>query len=133
LGDLAELTDRTLQLHCEFTGDGTEVSDPTVALHLYRIAQEAVSNAIRHGLPSEIEIVLEKEGPYITLTISNDGHSIQHAPDTHDGMGIRTMKHRADLIQGSLRVAPAEGGGTVVSCRVPRKEHRHGHEQDERT
>lgn len=133
LGDLAELTDRTQQLHCEFTGDGTEVSDPTVALHLYRIAQEAVSNAIRHGLPSEIEIVLEQEGPYTTLTISNDGHSIQHAPDTHDGMGIRTMKHRADLIQGSLRVAPAEGGGTVVSCRVPNKEHRHGHEQDKRT
>ena len=133
LRNLAELTDRSHGLCCSFIGDGTEVVDPSVALHLYRIAQEAVSNAIRHGLPSEITILLEKEGPYTTLTISNDGQSIQHAPDTHDGMGIRTMKHRADLIQGSLRVAPAEGGGTVVSCRVPSKEPSHGRERDKRT
>lgn len=119
---LSNQTNASDSIRCEFTGDGTEVEDPTVALHLYRIAQEAVSNAVRHAVPSQINIQLEQDGPFTTLTITNDGHSIQYHPDTSGGMGIRTMKHRADLIQGDLRVAPAEGGGTVVTCRIHRTE-----------
>lgn len=122
LESLANQTNASDSISCKFTGDGTEVEDPTVALHLYRIAQEAVSNAVRHAVPSQINIQLEREGPFTTLTITNDGHSIQHHPDSNAGIGIRTMKHRADLIQGDLRVAPAEGGGTVVTCRIHRTE-----------
>lgn len=122
LGSLADKTNASDSIRCRFSGDSAEVTDPTVALHLYRIAQEAVSNAIRHGQPDEITIQLEQDQHFTTLTISNDGRSIQHHPDTCDGMGIRTMKHRADQIKGDLRVAPAEGGGTVVICRVHRTE-----------
>ncbi len=117
---LANQTNTSDSIRCKFTGDGTEVEDPTVALHLYRIAQEAVNNAIRHAGPSRIDIQLEQDGPFTTLTISNDGRSIQHHSDTSGGMGLRTMKHRADLIRGDLRVAPAEGGGAVVACRIHR-------------
>lgn len=122
LESLANKTNGSDSIRCKFIGDGTEVDDPTVALHLYRIAQEAVSNAVRHAMPSQINIQLEREGPFTTLTITNDGHSIQHHPDSNGGIGIRTMKHRACLIQGDLRVAPAEGGGTVVTCRIHRTE-----------
>lgn len=119
---LVEKTNATDSIECTFNGDSTEVIDPTVALHLYRIAQEAISNAIRHGQPHEITIQMEQDEHFTMLTISNDGRSIQHPPDSGGGMGIRTMKHRADLIKGDLRVAPAEGGGTVVTCRVHRTE-----------
>lgn len=119
---LADQINGSDSIRCQFIGDGTEVEDPTVALHLYRIAQEAISNAIRHAAPSRIDIQLEQEGPFTTLSISNDGHSIQHHPDSSGGMGICTMKNRADLIQGDLRVAPAEGGGTVVTCHIHRTE-----------
>lgn len=119
---LADKTNATDSIRCTFSGDDTVVRDPAVALHLYRIAQEAVSNAIRHAQPDEITIQLEQDQQFTTLTVSNDGRPIQHHPDSGGGMGIRTMKHRADLIKGDLRVAPAEGGGTVVTCRVHRTE-----------
>jgi len=122
LEDLAASTDQTDDIRCAFRTDGVELHDPTVAAHLFRIAQEAVSNAVRHGLPSRIDIRLEREGNRVALTIANDGRSIQHLPDSGRGMGIRTMKYRSDVIDGTLRVTPAEGGGTVVICSVPNKQ-----------
>jgi len=119
LEDLAAKTDQTDELCCAFKTDGTQVHDPIVAAQLFRIAQEAVSNAVRHGLPSRIDIQLERDDSHVVLTIANDGRSIQHLPDGGKGMGVRTMKYRSDVIDGTLRITPAEGGGTVVICRVP--------------
>jgi len=121
LSALAERTDRADGVRCTCDCDPVVVHQPTVAMHLYRIAQEAVSNAIRHGNTDHIEICLEQDDGHAVLTISNTGKAIQHLTDTTRGMGIRTMKHRADLMGGTLRIAPAEGGGTVVICRVPNK------------
>ena len=118
---LAHKTDQAATVRCTFESDGVDVHQPNVAMQLYRIAQEAVSNAIRHGHPDQIAIRLERDNDHVVLTISNDGKPIQHLSDTGQGMGIRTMKHRSDMMSGTLRVAPAEGGGTVVSCRVPSK------------
>lgn len=119
LSAFAQKTEHSGQVHCQYHADGVDVHQPTTAMHLFRIAQEAVSNAIRHGHASQIDIHLEHEDEHLLLTISNDGSSIQHLPDSCIGMGLRTMKHRSDLMGGTLRVVPAEGGGTVVICRVP--------------
>ncbi len=122
LSALAERTDLADGFRCSFESDGVVVHQPSVSMHLYRIAQEAVSNAVRHGHTDAIEIQLEQDDHHVVLTVSNTGKAIQHLTDSTAGMGIRTMKHRADLIGGTLRVAPAEGGGTVVICRAPNKQ-----------
>lgn len=122
LEQLAELTDKTDDIRCTFETDGTVVHAPVVAAHLYRIAQEAVSNAVRHGHPSKIQISLEHEHGNVVLSISNDGRSIEHFPDSGRGMGIHTMQHRAKVIGGDLWITPSEGGGTAVICRAPNVE-----------
>lgn len=119
LKNLADQTDRADDIRCTFQTDGIVVHKPVVAAHLYRIAQEAVSNAIRHGHPSKIQISLEHEHSNAVLTISNDGRSFKHLSDSERGMGIHTMKHRAGVIGGELWITPGEGGGTVVICRAP--------------
>lgn len=119
LKELAAQTDRADHVRCSFQTDGVTVNQPVIAAHLFRIAQEAVSNAIRHGHPNKISISLEREHANVVLTISNDGQSFEHFPDSHPGMGIHTMKYRASMIGGDLWITTGEGGGTVVICRVP--------------
>ncbi len=101
------------------------VSDNTVATHLYRIAQEALNNAVRHANGTEIRISLERRDGRIVLTVSDNGVGIDlsksarraRADDT-GGLGLGTMEYRAGIIGGTLRVAPRPGGGTVVTCEV---------------
>lgn len=120
LGDLAErsVSDR---LTCTFACDGeVTVHAPTHATHLYRIAQEAVSNAVRHGGCSRITIRLAERNGVVTLSVTDNGAGIQENPDGHGGMGLRTMQYRATQIGGVLSVnKPNEGGGTVVTCIYP--------------
>lgn len=119
LRDLAEQTDRAANIRCTFQTDDTVVHKPFVAAHLFRIAQEAVSNAVRHGHPSTIDISLGHEQDHVLLSIRNDGRSFKHLSDSERGMGIHTMKHRAGVIGGELWITECEGGGTVVICRAP--------------
>lgn len=122
LNNLAEQTDQSDDIRCTFRTDGTVVHKAVVAAHLFRIAQEAVSNAVRHGHPSTIDICLEHVHDHTVLTIRNDGRSFKHFTDSERGMGIHTMKHRASVIGGELWITPGEGGGTVVVCRAPNME-----------
>ncbi len=90
------------------------------ASHLYRIAQEALSNAIRHGKPSHVDIRLERDDTSLTLQIRDDGVGLPKKPYMSDGVGFRTMRYRADLIGGKLAVASPPTGGTVVTCIIRR-------------
>ncbi|MHC1712485.1 MAG: 7TM diverse intracellular signaling domain-containing protein [Solidesulfovibrio sp.] len=89
-------------------------------VQLYRIAQEAVTNAVKHAKPRRIGIRLHCEyGNRLTLTVRDDGIGRGAATQSKKGgLGLRIMAHRARMIGGELSIADAEGGGTVVTCRL---------------
>jgi len=107
-------------VHCEFlaTGD-VRVPDSEMAQHLYRIAQEALSNAVRHAHANRIAVELRGSAGEMALQVEDDGVGLP--PDGGGGgMGLRTMAYRAQVLGGQLTVAPAQGGGTRVACCLPR-------------
>jgi two-component system CheB/CheR fusion protein len=118
---LEELAAQTVTLHrldCRVSSRGdTEVRNPTVAGHLYRIAQEAITNAVRHGKASRIWISLESAEGALLLTVRDDGVGVPDRPT--GGAGVRTMRYRARAIGGAFTIGPDAEGGTVVTCRVP--------------
>jgi len=94
------------------------IYDPTVSTHLYRIAQEAVNNAIKHGRARNIVISLHATGDRGTLSIENDGASLRESA-TNSGMGLQIMNYRARMIGGSLRVESGKIHGITITCLFP--------------
>jgi signal transduction histidine kinase len=120
-GALKRLVRDTREIHgveCEIEGnvDNAEL-ERTVALHLYHIAQEAVTNALKHGKADHILIRIEKRGNEFRLVVKDNGTGMAPRRGS-DGLGMRIMRHRADMIGGSLEVANAAGGGAEVCCVV---------------
>ena len=95
------------------------IHDENLATHLYRIAQEAVSNAIRHGKARNILIGLSGRSGTGTLTIRDDGEGFPKKPANAPGVGLSIMNYRADMVGGSLKVQPNEGRGITVTCIFP--------------
>jgi signal transduction histidine kinase len=93
------------------------------AAQLYRIAQEAVRNAIEHGAAGEVLIHLTVGARDMVLTVQDDGHGFKEQANGH-GMGLRIMRYRAQCIGGSCKVQTGPSKGTVVHCRVPFGAHR---------
>lgn len=89
---------------------------PPIALHLYRIAEEAVANAVKHSSASRITIELDVVSGDPTLVVSDDGKGIIRAKAK--GMGLHNMRYRANVIGADLRIRPRTGGGTTVCCRM---------------
>ncbi|QEM69567.1 sensor histidine kinase [Geobacter sp. FeAm09] len=88
--------------------------------HLYRIAQEAITNAVKHARPSRITVAFNcLNGGVITLAVSDNGIGRGQAARSKGGLGLGIMSHRAKMIGGSLHIGDAVGGGTVVTCTVP--------------
>jgi PAS domain S-box-containing protein len=120
LSDLAAHVRSTSQVSCRFEADRRVlVRDPNVANHLYRIAQEAAHNAVRHGRPRQVTITLTEDDRGLNLTVADDGAGLLESPKKDAGMGLDIMRHRASLIHGTLTIASRSGKGTEVSCRVP--------------
>ncbi|RYD72229.1 MAG: histidine kinase, partial [Verrucomicrobiaceae bacterium] len=91
-------------------------------LQLYRIAQEAISNAIRHGEASEVRLSLDApDGGRGRLVIRDNGKGIPKPPPTSSGLGLRIMQYRAGLVGGTLDISRAESGGTEVVCSFPKQ------------
>ena len=84
-------------------------------IHLYRIAQEAITNAARHARPTQIEISFKRENNYISLTVKDDGTGFS-VPVNLDGIGLEIMRYRASLINASLDIRPGSNKGTLVTC-----------------
>lgn len=121
LEDLVARTTESSGCACRFEVVGlVDVADPELATHLFRIAQEAVSNALRHGRARAIRIALGSEPEALTLRVEDDGVGIPDLLPEGKGLGLRLMRFRAGAIGGALSVTRTEGGGTVVTCRVPR-------------
>ena len=92
--------------------------DSRVSVHLYRIAQEAVANAVRHSRARNIRISLAQENGETVLTVEDDGTGLSSEATQTEGMGLRTMRYRAGLIGGKLEVGPGPSGGAQVACRL---------------
>ena len=89
--------------------------------HLYRIAQEAVENALKHAGASAVEIDLGARDGSIRLAVSDDGHGLSNdsAGDSGIGLGMRTMRFRSSAIGGRLRFLRGANGGHTVVCEAP--------------
>lgn len=103
------------QFSCE---EPVLVYDNSAATHLYRIAQEAVTNAAKHGTPSFIEIGLASEDRNLVLSIEDDGTGLGRTTASNGGLGLNIMVYRASVIDGKLEWCTRPGGGTRVVCRV---------------
>jgi PAS domain S-box-containing protein len=114
--EVEELFHIRCRFHCE---RAVHIHDVTVATHLYRIAQEAVNNAIRHGKSREIVIRLSARSGAGTLSIQDDGVGFTKDPAKQPGVGLSIMNYRADIIGGSLKVQADEERGVVVTCLFP--------------
>jgi len=93
----------------------------TTATELYRIAQEAVLNAVRHSEARHIEIRLTQAHGITTLKVQDDGIGMPPALSKREGLGLRLMRYRAQLINGSLDIRNGPGGGTTVECVLEEK------------
>jgi PAS domain S-box-containing protein len=102
---------------CRFQ-DSVKIYDHHAAYHLYRIAQEAVQNALKHAGAKNISIALTQRQNRAVLTIKDDGAGIPRAPK-ENGMGLSNMQTRAKLIGSRLEVRPGKHGGTAVTCELP--------------
>lgn len=98
---------------------GFRVRDPEKALHLYRIVQEALSNALKHAQASSVRIGLYMDRETVSVEVVDDGIGMPACPREDSGMGLRILKYRASVIGGDLRVRALDRG-TAISCRAPR-------------
>lgn len=122
MADMAERTSEIFQIECTFSGriDDSLLPD-TVATHLYRIAQEAVTNAVNHGKATHIDISLEHLEPAggHRLCVHDNGSGMPRLNPRRSGMGLRIMRYRADVIRAQLLIKNHPDGGTLISCDIP--------------
>jgi PAS domain S-box-containing protein len=121
LEQLARSVQERFRVQCLFKQDGpVSIENTALAIHLYRIAQEAVNNAMKHAHPKTVSIQLLPQAALLELRVEDDGRGISGAASGHSqGLGLHIMAYRARSIGGTLRVLPRTEGGTAVSCCVP--------------
>ena len=117
---LAERASETFHIDCHIKCPvDLHVDNNTMATHLYRIAQEAVSNGVRHGHASRIGIEISADPHCIVLSIKDNGKGFPAVEAERKGMGLRIMSYRSDMIGGELGIRRNPvGHGTIVSCTV---------------
>jgi len=119
LRQLAARTKQIFGIDCRFRcNPAVSIHDHEVGAHLYRIAQEAVSNAVKHGKARRIDIGLVLNGERVVLAVSDNGIGMPKRPRKRKGMGLRVMQYRAGVIGGSLVVQRQPDGGTTFICVV---------------
>ncbi len=117
LNDLARTVEQLYNISCTVEcEDGVTITDKDVSTHLFRLAQEAVNNAVKHGRASRVVVRLERAGDKLALRIVDDGVGLPPEGVQRNGLGLRIMTYRAQKIGGTLDVALGDNGGTVVSC-----------------
>jgi PAS domain S-box-containing protein len=134
LEGLADKIRESFSVRCALRWDGkVHMPDDAAATHLYRIAQEAIGNSLKHGKAKRIVIDLHSEDGRVVLTITDDGVglpakmvALRHVIGTEEGnpagstgIGVPGMRYRANLMGGLFDIRPGRDGGTVVSCSVP--------------
>ncbi len=119
LVDLAAHVSDLFKVNCRFECPvPVLLEDYTMATHLYRIAQEGVTNAVKNGRAQHIEIGLSRAMQQIILTVDDDGAGFTQNPHSRKGLGMRIMNYRARMVGGLLVFMARAGGGTHMSCAV---------------
>jgi PAS domain S-box-containing protein len=121
LEGLAAHAAELFQISCRFKAQGDiPPLDLNTVTQLYKIAQEAVTNAIKHGKTKRVTLALAGQTDHVVLSVQNNGLPF---PDLHShsrtGMGLRIMHYRANLIGASLSIKAAGHNGTLLTCSVP--------------
>ncbi|HWR68840.1 MAG TPA: PAS domain-containing sensor histidine kinase [Desulfomonilia bacterium] len=117
LGKLAENMKRLFGVSCTFVCSAPIfIYDNEKATHLYRIVQEALNNAIKHGKADEVAISLDREGTTCVLTISDNGIGYGKTPSHGRGMGLSIMRYRASMIEATIDIRARPQGGTDLVC-----------------
>ena len=122
LQELCRSTADRYHVKCEFSGDPqTATLDSTTATYLYRIVQEAVTNAVKHGHISKVNVGLSRLDGDLVLSISDDGIGLPRSMPVDRGLGLRIMASRAGMIGATLSVENKSEGGVIVTCGLPVK------------
>ncbi len=120
LETLADTTTQNHRLQCAFVcRKNISINNAVAANELYRIAQEAISNAVRHGCAKNIAVKLAQQKGEVCLAVEDNGTGLKQPNSDHRGMGLRVMHYRAGLIGGRLTALKRKSGGTVVRCCIP--------------
>ena len=123
LEKFARTTEERTGVTCHFTYEvPVRLRDPERAEHLYRIAQEACTNALKHAQARAIRMSLTGSGQRRSLSIYDDGKGFSSAvssAENEPGIGLQTMRNRAELIGAELTIEALSEGGTVVRCTFP--------------
>jgi PAS domain S-box-containing protein len=120
LDRLAKNIDETHRVACRFECPApVEIEDDHAAMQLYRIAQEAVTNALKHAEANAITIRLERNPDALELEVADNGVGIEERRKLERGLGLRIMEHRCSIIGGELQVRRQAASGTSVICKVP--------------
>lgn len=117
---LEDLTSQVQRLHgieCQFVPSGNVDVDTSIALHLYRIAQEAINNVVKHAQAKRIVVTADFAGDTKVLTIEDDGCGFDPNVDHKPSSGMSLMPYRAAMIGGTLTVNSQPNCGTKVECR----------------
>ena len=116
--DLAKTTTSHFNIDCRFEAPHPVLIDNSAtSTHLFRIAQEAVSNAIKHGRARQVTISLTQVAEDILLEVRDNGSGFREPPPDAQGMGLHIMRHRASMIGATLTIRRATPG-TIVACRL---------------
>ncbi len=123
LQTLISNTKERFGIQCSFTYDKhVLLFDEAIIIQLYRIAQEAVTNAVKHGIPENIYISLTKTNGNICMLIKDDGKGMDDIHTKTNGMGLKIMEYRANTINGKLEVQSSVNEGTEIVCVFPHTE-----------
>jgi PAS domain S-box-containing protein len=119
LENLGSFVRDCFKLDCRFLCPSpVRVNDPHIATHLYRIAQEAVQNATKHGRSSRIWITLRQNSHSLSLSVRDNGPGFPARAPKRNGLGLGSMQYRARHIGGTLTIRSQKGRGVTVTCRV---------------
>lgn len=123
LRELVRNTEELFGVSCSLEyKQAVSTKDDQATMNLYRIAQEAITNAIRHGKTKNIKIGLISEHGWLTMSVENDGLDFASERRDGEGMGLRIMRHRAEVINGLIDIRKRPEGGTIVTCVIPNRE-----------
>jgi signal transduction histidine kinase len=120
LEDLAGTVSRFTGLSVTFSDSANiKVADPEVGMNLYRIAQEAVNNAVKHGSAKSISIALSAYQGFIRLMVADDGKGMSDMTNGGGGIGLHSMQFRARALGGEIHIDSKQNEGTVITCEIP--------------
>jgi signal transduction histidine kinase len=118
---LARRTRETTEARVHVTSDVRAPVPPSVASVVYRVAQEAVRNAVRHAAPRDVHLTVVADADRVTLEVADDGRGfdVDRTFGERRGMGLFVMRERVALVDGTLDVASRPGGGSRVRAEIP--------------